>query len=117
MKEALDGKLGNSDIFARYYSLLFLIAMYKLHSPCLSIFGLWMLNTEPCLSMLLCYACDLYVKKKKNTDNQYVSCQCIVHPHEQYVDDTVPLKGKPPPSRATLIAQRATQKKLQVHWV
>ena len=39
MKEALDGKLGNSDIFARYYSLLFLIDMHKLHLACLSIFG------------------------------------------------------------------------------
>ena len=51
MKEALGGKLGNSDIFARYYSLLFLIAMHKLHSARRSIFGLKMLNTEPRLSV------------------------------------------------------------------
>ena len=79
MKEALDGKLGNSDIFARYYSLLFLIAMHA----CLSSFGLKMLNTELRLSVLLCYACDLYVKKKTHThaDNQYLSWQGTVYSH------------------------------------
>ena len=82
MKEALDGKLDNSDISARYYSLLFLIAMHT----CLSSFGLKMLNTEPCLSVLLCYACDLYVKKKHTHTRRQpilVLARHCIQPHKQ----------------------------------